>query len=252
MGGFLRRYPMPLVFLVLFAASGFVQLYLLSEPARRALIAWASTNLDNLSWNPVGTLVTSAFVAEGEHAAQLVQLAVMALGLFPVARRFGNLRGVLLVAAAHVAGTLVSEGLAAVRLELGSLTASVRDISDVGPSYVLAAALVATILFGPGRVPRVLAAGALAVLSPYLFEGLTSLDVAAVGHVVAMATGTALGALMILRDRRRTRFVLPALAKVGPGPAMSAASPAYARRLRKARPAPAPTAPTPAPLPAAA
>ncbi|MCP2339958.1 membrane associated rhomboid family serine protease [Actinomadura rupiterrae] len=244
MGGFLRRYPVPLLFLVLFAASGFVQLYLLTEPARQTLIAWCSTNLDNLSWNPIGTLVTSAFVAEGEHAAQAVQLVVMGLGLFPVARRFGNLRALLLVVTAHVAGTLVSEGLAAVRLEFGSLTASVRDISDVGPSYVLAAALVATILFGPGKTARVLAAAALAVLSPYLFEGLTSLEVAAVGHVVAMATGTALGALMTVRRRRRARFVLPALAKIGPGPAMSATSPAYARRSQAAQP--------PAALPAAA
>ncbi|MEV5568907.1 rhomboid-like protein [Spirillospora sp. NPDC052269] len=243
MGGFLRRHSMPLLFLLLFAATGFVQLSLLTEPARRSLIAWASTNLDNLSWNPLGTLVTSAFVAEGERAAQIVQLVAMALGLFPVARRFGNLRGALLVVSAHVAGTLVSEGLTAVRLSLGSVSASVREISDVGPSYVLAAALVATILFGPGRVPRVLAAGALAILSPYLFEGLTSLDVAAVGHVVAMGTGITLGALMALRDRR-ARFTLPALAKIGPGPAMSATSAAYARRRRAAPrdalPAPAP------------
>ncbi|RMI41150.1 hypothetical protein EBO15_23760 [Actinomadura harenae] len=225
---------MPLAFLVLFAATGFVQLALLTGPARESLIAWASTNLDNLSWNPVGTLVTSAFVAEGESAAQVVQLGVMALGLFPLARRFGNLRAVLIVVSAHVAGTLVSEGLTAVRLAFGSVSASVREISDVGPSYVLAAALLATILFGPGRVARILAAASLAALSPYLFEGLTSLDVAAVGHVVAMGTGVGLGGLMALRDRR-TRFALPALAQIGPGPAMSATSAAYARRRRAVR-----------------
>ncbi|RFU37125.1 hypothetical protein DZF91_34470, partial [Actinomadura logoneensis] len=215
---------MPLVFLVLFAATGFAQIYLLSGPARASMVAWASTNLDNLSWNPVGTMVASAFVAEGERAAHTFQLVMMALGLFPVARRFGNLRGVLLVAAAHVTGTVVSEGLTAVRLALGSVGASVREISDVGPSYVLSAALLATILFGPGRVPRVLAAAGLAVLAPYLLAGLTSLDVAAVGHVVAMATGAALAGLMALRDRRRGRFTLPALARIGPGPAMSATS----------------------------
>ncbi|MEV4259709.1 hypothetical protein AB0J52_41665, partial [Spirillospora sp. NPDC049652] len=61
------------------------------------------------------------------------------------------------------------------------------------------------------------------------------LDVAAVGHVVAMATGVALGGLMALRDRRRGRFTLPALAKIGPGPAMSATSAVYARRRRALR-----------------
>lgn len=240
MGGFLRRYPMPLLFLVLFAATGFAQVFLLTGPARQALIAWTSTNLDNLSWNPVGTMIASAFVAEGERAAQSFQLLMMAVGLFPVARRFGNLRGVLLVAAAHVAGTLVSEGLTAVRLAAGSVSASVREISDVGPSYVLSAALIATIFFGPGRVARVLAAAGLAVLAPFLLEGLTGLDVAAVGHVVAMGTGVALGGLMALADRRRSRFRLPALAKIGPGPAMSATSAAYARRRRAVRRAVAP------------
>ncbi|MFC6878704.1 rhomboid-like protein [Actinomadura yumaensis] len=216
MGGFLKRYPMPLAFLGLFGAIWVVQEYALPPAARHDLIAWASTNLANLTVNPVGTMIVSAFVAEGSQAVLLV---VIALGLFPVTRRFGNLRAVLLVAAAHVLGTVVSQGIAFVRLELGLLTDSVRTIPDVGPSYVLSAALVAAVLYGPGRVPRLLAFAGWAALSPYLFDGLASLEVAAVGHAVAMVSGAAVGGVLLLHERRRARTRTPdARDGGGPGP----------------------------------
>lgn len=201
MDGFLKRYTMPLVLLGLFSAMWLVQAFVLSPSGQDALVAWASTNLANLPGNPVGTMVTSAFVAENAHA---VLMATMALGLFPVTRRFGNLRAVVLVAASHVVGTVVSQGIAFVRLEMGLLSGSVRTISDVGPSYVLSAALVAAVLYGRGRVPRLLALLAWAALAPELFQGITRLDVAAVGHSVAMLTGALAGGLFLLLERRRT------------------------------------------------
>ncbi|MFB4296905.1 rhomboid-like protein [Actinomadura sp. NTSP31] len=199
MGGFIKRYPMPLTFLGLFGAMWLVQVFLLPPAAQRAVVAWASTNLANLGVDPVGTMIASAFVAEGSQGALLV---VAALGLFPVARRFGNVRAIVLVAVSHVAGTLISQGIAFVRLEAGLLSDSVRTISDVGPSYVLCAALVAAVLYGHGRVRRLLAFGAWAALLPFLFEGLPSLEVAAVGHLVAMLSGALVGGLLLLFERR--------------------------------------------------
>ncbi|WP_194293202.1 rhomboid-like protein [Actinomadura macrotermitis] len=199
MDGFLRRYATPLTFLGLFAAMAVVQVCVLSPEGERALVGWASTNLANLAVNPVGTMVVSAFVAE---SAQPVLLALAAVGLFPVARRFGNLRAVLLIAVAHVLGTLVSQGVALVRLEAGLLSASVRTIPDVGPSYVLSAALVAAVLYGPGRLPRLLALAGWCGLAPVLFEGIGTLEVAAVGHVVAMVSGGLVGGLLLWRERR--------------------------------------------------
>ncbi|MBW8484391.1 rhomboid-like protein [Actinomadura parmotrematis] len=206
MDGFFKRYAMPLTFLGVFAAVAVVQVHVLSAADRDAMIGWASTNLANLAVRPVGTLVASAFVAEG---AQPILLVFGAIGLFPVARRFGTVPSVVLVAAAHVVGTLVSEGVALARLELGLLSSSIRTIPDVGPSYVLSAALVAAILYGPGRLPRLLAAGGLAALVPVLFEGLDRLEVAAVGHLVAMVTGGLVGGLLARRQRRRGGGVPP-------------------------------------------
>ncbi|TDD90488.1 rhomboid-like protein [Actinomadura rubrisoli] len=208
MGGFLRRYWMPLVFLGLFGAMWLVQVCVLPPDARHAVIAWASTNLANLAVNPVGTMVASAFVAED---AQGVLLVVAAIGLFPVTRRFGNLRAVVLVAVSHVLGTVVSQGIALVRLELGLLSDSIRTVPDVGPSYVLCAALVAAILYGSGRMQRLLPLAGWCALAPVLFQGLPSLEVAAVGHVVAMLTGALVGGLLLLLERRRTGAAAPAV-----------------------------------------
>jgi hypothetical protein len=196
---FVKRYAMPLVFLGLFAAVWTVQALVLPPGARHALIAWASTNLANLAVNPVGTMVASAFVAEG---AQGVQMVVAAIGLFPLTRRFGNLRAVVLVAASHVLGTLVSQGIALVRLEAGLLSDSVRTIPDVGPSYVLCAALVAAFLYGRGRVRRLLALAGWCALAPVLLDGLLALQVAAVGHLTAMLAGALIGGLLLLLERR--------------------------------------------------
>ncbi|MGC4955495.1 rhomboid-like protein [Actinomadura citrea] len=196
----LRSYPMPLTFLGLFTAMWMVQALILPPGARQAVIAWASTNLANLAVNPVGTMVVSAFVAEGSQGVLLVAAAI---GLFPITRRFGNLRAVALVTASHVLGTLISQGIALVRLEAGLLSDSIRTIPDVGPSYVLCAALVAAFLYGHGRVRRLVALAWWCALVPVLLDGLLTLEVAAVGHLVAMLTGAVAGRLLLLRERRR-------------------------------------------------
>ncbi|MGW2307643.1 rhomboid-like protein [Actinomadura luteofluorescens] len=208
LGRILRSYPMPLTFLGLFAAMWTVQALILPPGARHALIAWASTNLANLAVNPVGTMVASAFVAEG---SQGVLLVVAAVGLFPVTRRFGNLRAVALITASHVLGTLISQGIALARLEAGLLSDSIRTVPDVGPSYVLCAALVAAFLYGHGRARRLAALACWCALVPVLLDGLFTLEVAAVGHLVAMLTGAVAGRLLSLRERRRAPAPLGAV-----------------------------------------
>jgi hypothetical protein len=210
MGAFLRRYPVPLIFLAVFGLVSAVQAFALSAQDREELIGWASTNLANLAVHPVGAMVSSAFISEDSSGVLLV---ISAVGLFSIVRRFGNLRSMMLIVLAHVVGTVVSQGIVFVRLEAGQLSSSVRTLPDVGPSYVVAAALVAAILYGPGRWPRVLALVCWCGLAPYLFQGLFALDVAAVGHVVAMFTGALVGAMLRKREQ-------PAVAGVAaPAPA---------------------------------
>jgi membrane associated rhomboid family serine protease len=63
----------------------------------------------------------------------------------------------------------------------------------VGPSYVVVSAIVVALAFGSWPA-RVAAAADLAVLvfGGHIFAGLTSLDVAAVGHVTALAVAAVL------------------------------------------------------------
>jgi hypothetical protein len=198
-----RRYPVPVVFTTALCVVSAVYVYALGSSGRRSLVAETATNLANLKTDPLGTMVASAFVPETTQWAWVV-LAVV--GLFPLVRRFGNLRALLLVGSAHVTGTLLSEGVLAWRIAAGAAPASMRFLDDVGPSYVITSALVAAALYGtePARDPRarllgrglwwrLAAAASLVVLAPSLCAGLGHLDVAAVGHVVAIATGVVVG-----------------------------------------------------------
>jgi hypothetical protein len=218
-----RRYPVPIVFIMAFCVVSAVYAYGLGPADQRSFVASTATNIVNLQTDPLGTLVASAFVAE---AAPWIWVAFAVVGLFPVAHRFGNLRALVLLAGAQVIGTLISEGVLAWRISTGALPESMRLLDDVGPSYVIASALIATILYGAepairaarhahwlfdrvaSRWWRIGAAVGLALLAPHLFQGLERLDVAAVGHTVAMVTGAGLG-LLLLRLERGGRRVVP-------------------------------------------
>jgi hypothetical protein len=178
---------------------GAVLLYAQPPATRVRWLGWASTNLANATDHPLGALVTSAFLTDGD-VQWWIPLALVALGT--VGATFGAWRTGLLVAAGHLVGTVVSEGIVAYRVATGELPSSYRSLVDVGPSYVVVAALAAGI--GYARWPgRLLCAGGFAVLAPSLFGGLFQLDVSAVGHVTAIVVGLALGGGYALAAKRR-------------------------------------------------
>jgi Rhomboid-like protein len=173
---------------VLLAAGTLV---LNAQPASRraAWLAYASTNLANLSGHPLRSLVLSALVCEGDLVAWvLLGLA----GLAAAGLRFGAWRALVLAVAVHVLATFASEGLVAYRIGTGALPRTARVISDVGPSYLVVAALVMAIGYGT-RGGRIIGALGFGLLAPSLFDGLGELDVAAVGHVVSIGLVLALG-----------------------------------------------------------
>jgi rhomboid family protein len=214
------------------------------DPAAQArLVGWASTNVANLEHEPVLPLLVSAFVAPGYAAAWPVLIAP---ALFGANRALGNGRTALVCLAGQVIGTLVSEGIVACRVDAGQLPEASRHLSDVGPSYVVVSAVVVALAVrrqppsqaprrqppsqaprrqppsqAPRRQPpsqqsggwlvRALAAVDLVILvfPGNIFGGLSQLDVAAVGHLTAMLTGTVASAL-ILRRRHRSLPSLPA------------------------------------------
>lgn len=171
----------------------------LQAPATRTRwLGWASTNLANATTHPLRALVVSAFVSDGD-VVWWVPLALVALGTVGVT--FGAWRTAVLVGAAHVLGTVVSEGIVAYRVASGDLPSSYRFLVDVGPSYVVVAALAAGIAYArwPGRL---LCAAGFAILAPDLFGGLFRLEVSAVGHVTAIVVALATGGGYVLARRR--------------------------------------------------
>src|SRR4051812_11004311 len=140
-------------------AAGSAALASLDGAGRRAWLAAASTNLDNLGSHPVRSLAASALLVEGGAAAWV---ALAALGLAGLVAAAGPLRALAVALAAHVVGTLVSEATLAVRVARGVEPASARSIVDVGPSFVVVGVLVATVVAGRGpswRVPAALGFG---------------------------------------------------------------------------------------------
>jgi hypothetical protein len=146
----LARYAVAWGYLAGVTATGIVYL-LLPDPARAALVRWASTNVHNLVHDPLGCLVASAFVPSGSVGAWPV---LIALAMFPANRALGNWRTAAVCVAGHVIGTLVSEGIVGYRVDHGMLPATARHIIDVGPSYVVVSALAAAIICGAGRAAR--------------------------------------------------------------------------------------------------
>jgi len=193
------RYAFAGAFLTCFVVTGLV--YALLDPGAQATFTdWASTNVANLEHEPVLPLLLSAFVAPGYL---LTWPVLIALALFGANRAVGTARIALVCLAAHVIGTLVSEGIVAYRVDAGQLSAASRHLTDVGPSYVVVAAVVVALALGTW-LARALAAIDLVILvfPGAIFGGLSQLDVAAVGHLTAMLTAAAAVILFWRRGRR--------------------------------------------------
>jgi hypothetical protein len=203
--GILVRHAVAWSYLAVVTAAE-VTYALLPGRDQAALLRWASTNVHNLHHHPVGCLIVSAFFPEDSAGAWP---ALIALALFGANRALGNARTAAVCTAAHVIGTLVSEGILDFQVAHGDLPESSRYITDVGASYVVVAAIAAAILYGGplARSAAVLDFVLLAFVGD-IFAGLGDLDVAAVGHVTALAVG-ALGATLAVRRLRRQRHAAP-------------------------------------------
>jgi asparagine N-glycosylation enzyme membrane subunit Stt3 len=193
-----RRFGVAITYVAVFTAVDAV-FDTRSPDGRVAWVGWTSTNLFNLHHHPVAAMVTSGLFAQGGLASWAV-LAAVALGVANWS--LGNWRTAVVVVAAHVVGTLVSEGILGYQIGAGAAPASDRYIVDVGPSYVVVAALVAGIAYGAGA-SRLLSAAGFALLSPELFGGLSTLEVSAVGHLSAALLGLLVGYPLWRQVRRR-------------------------------------------------
>lgn len=170
---------------------------LLPPPDQAVLLRWASTSVQNLTHHPVTSLVASAFFPTSFLPAWPV---LIALALFGATSVFGNWRTAVTCAAGQVVGTLVSEGIVAYRIAAGGLPHADRFLLDVGPSYVVVAALAVGLLHGGWLVSAAAVLDlALLVFVGQIFAGLTRLEVAPVGHLTALITGIVVGTILAWR-----------------------------------------------------
>jgi hypothetical protein len=196
------RYAVAWLYLVGVAAAQ-VTYALLPAPDRAALVHWASTSVHNLEHNPIGCLVASAFVPTGFEPAWPF---LIALALFGANHLLGNWRTFLTCTAGHVIGTLVSEGIVAYRVAHGALPIADRYLIDVGPSYVVVAAIAVGLLHGGWLVRGAAVLDfALLIFVGQIFEGLGQLEVAAVGHLTAFVSGAVFGSVLLWRRRSKAR-----------------------------------------------
>jgi hypothetical protein len=190
------------VYLALFCATEIIYA-LLPARDRVTLLRWASTSVHNLEHHPVGCLVVSAFVPTGFVSAWPF---LIALALFGANHLLGNWRTLLTCAAGQLIGTLVSEGVVAYRVAEGTLPVADRDLIDVGPSYVVVAAIAVGLLWGFWLIRAAAALDfALLIVVGQIFEGLSHLDLDAVGHLMALITGAAVGSALFWQRRRKAR-----------------------------------------------
>jgi hypothetical protein len=170
---------------------------LLPPPGRAILLRWASTSVQNLMHHPVAALAASAFFPT---SSLLTWPILIALALFGATSVLGNWRTAVTCAAGQVVGTAVSEGIVGYRIAIGSLPHADRFLLDVGPSYVVVAAIAVGLARG-GWLVRAAAALDLALLVfvGQIFAGLSRLEVAPVGHLTALITGVLVGTVLARR-----------------------------------------------------
>jgi hypothetical protein len=184
---------------------------LLPHHQQLALARAASTNITHLAIDPLFVLPASAFVDQGDGFLWLPLTLILIGGL---ERKLGAGRTLLIVFGAHVLATLISEGMLLAQIASHAAPRSDVDILDVGPSYVILAAIAACLVLGSWKL-RLAALVSGAIVIPGLLVGLDSFDMSAMGHLSSLILG-ALFALACterghrwLADRRPT-IPLPA------------------------------------------
>lgn len=194
---------------ILVSAAVTLWLESLSPEARETQVLTASTNLDNLGHGHLLTLVTSAFVRDGE--AGLWPLVAVALLMGGVELLWSSRRLVGVFAAGHVLATLVVAAGLAVGEALRWLPPSWTSASDVGLSYGVMGLAGALTFEWPGVVRPLWAAGWLALDVSALLHGRTFTDA---GHVCALLIGLAAGAVLRRGERARPASHRPILVVV--------------------------------------
>ena len=161
----------------------------LSESALGDRLLEASTDLANLSDQPVRVLVDSA-LWDAHPMAWLV--LVLGTVSWTVERWLGTPRWFAVLFGAHVIGTLISQGVVALQIAHGLAPTSAAVVLDYGVSYAMAGALGVLTYRLPPRWQVLYVTVALADFTfPFWAPGHAPVTFTDLGHLVALLTGLA-------------------------------------------------------------
>lgn len=182
-GSWVRSAPGTYLWLtVLFVTT--VIVHQMSPTFEEDFLRQRSTNIHELSRNPVRVLISSAFWIDG--GTWLPYAALYTVFHAPAERRLGTLRWLTVAATAHVLATLVSEGVLAWAIQHGHAPETAVNTLDVGVSYALAG-IVAVLTYYVARPWRyVYLFAVLVIYGVPLVTGATFTDV---GHFTAALIG---------------------------------------------------------------
>ncbi len=180
---------------------------LLSPEQQVAVARASSTNITHLAIDPLFVLPASAFVDQGNGFLWLPLSLILIGGL---ERKLGTGRTMLLVFGAHVLATLISEGMLLLQIAWHDAPRSDVNILDVGPSYVILAAIAACLVLGSWKL-RLAATISGAIVIPGLLVGLDGWGMSAMGHLCSLILGALFALALTERSRRWMASRRPAL-----------------------------------------
>ncbi|WP_199829580.1 rhomboid-like protein [Streptomyces sp. MMG1121] len=184
-GAWIRSAPGAYVWLVVLFVTT-VALHRMSPEFEQHFLRQRSTNIHELSHNPVRVLVASAFWIDSGHWIPYAFLYTVFHA--PAERWLGTARWLAVCVLAHVLATLISEGALLKAIRDGIAPHHAVDTLDIGVSYALAGVIgVLTYrLAAPWRYGYL--AVVLLVFGLPLVEGRTFTDL---GHFVSVLIGLA-------------------------------------------------------------
>jgi hypothetical protein len=175
-----------------------VALHHMSPEFEEEFLRQRSTNIHELSNNPVRVLVSSAMWIDGGHWLPYVLL--YSLFHAQAERWLGTARWLVVCVAAHVLATLISEGALLWGIRHGMASESAVNTLDIGVSYALAG-VVAVLVY---RIPRAWRYPyALVVLVVYGVPLVTGRTFTDLGHFTSVLIG--FGCYPLVRGRARPR-----------------------------------------------
>jgi hypothetical protein len=175
-------------------------MWLLPNADETALARAASTNITHLAIDPLFVLPASAFVDLG-NTWLWVPLTLILLG--GLERMLGRGRALMIVFGAHVIATVISEGMLLLQIAWHAQPRSQVNILDVGPSYVILAAMAACLLLGSWKLKAAAFVSGCIVI-PGLLVGIDGLDMSALGHLCSLILGAVFA--LALCDRGKAWF----------------------------------------------